>query len=175
MSRPKGLDSSLQAPAITSLRVFPDALQTADFASQDRQVVARPYRSALARKSSRHGRRRQSARSSSPTSVRNRSHAEWKSWNAQQSVWRTPRLSGFARSSGYRRSGGVRRSSSKRASIELSFHSLRHTAVSLFKDAAVPDSVVQALVGHESAAMSRRYTHVGKEALSRATDSLPEI
>ena len=75
----------------------------------------------------------------------------------------------------YPRSGGARRSSSKRASIELSFHSLRHTAVSLLKDAGVPDSVVQALVGHESAAMSHRYTHVGKESLSRATDAFPEI
>jgi integrase len=75
----------------------------------------------------------------------------------------------------YPRSGSVRRSSSKRATIALSFHSLRHTAVSLLKDAGIPDSVVQALVGHESTAMSHRYTHVGKESLSRATDSLPEI
>ena len=29
----------------------------------------------------------------------------------------------------------------------------------------VPDAVVMALVGHESSAMSHRYTHVGKEAL----------
>jgi hypothetical protein len=41
--------------------------------------------------------------------------------------------------------------------------------------AGVPDAVVMALVGHESAAMSHRYTHVGKEALSRAAKSLPEI
>ena len=63
----------------------------------------------------------------------------------------------------------------KRAGLELSFHSLRHTSVSLLKDAGVPDSVVQALVGHESAAMSHRYTHVGKEALARAAKTLPEI
>jgi integrase len=63
----------------------------------------------------------------------------------------------------------------KRAGLDLSFHSLRHTAVSLLKDAGVPDAVVMALVGHESAAMSHRYTHVGKEALSRAARSLPEI
>jgi site-specific recombinase XerD len=44
----------------------------------------------------------------------------------------------------------------------------------MLKDAGVPDSVVQALVGHESAAMSHRYTHVGKESLARAADSLPE-
>jgi site-specific recombinase XerD len=45
----------------------------------------------------------------------------------------------------------------------------------MLKDAGVPDSVVQALVGHESAAMSHRYTHVGKEALAKAARSLPEI
>jgi hypothetical protein len=32
-----------------------------------------------------------------------------------------------------------------------------------------------ALVRHESAAMSHRYTQVGKEALARAAQSLPEI
>jgi integrase len=65
--------------------------------------------------------------------------------------------------------------SGKRAGSDLSFHSLRHTAVSLLKDAGVPDAVVMALVGHESAAMSHRYTHVGKEALARAAKTLPEI
>jgi site-specific recombinase XerD len=35
--------------------------------------------------------------------------------------------------------------------------------------------MIMALVGHDSLAMSARYTHVGKEALSRATDSLPEL
>jgi integrase len=63
----------------------------------------------------------------------------------------------------------------KRAGFDLSFHSLRHTAVSLLKDAGVPDAVVMALVGHESAAVSHRYTHVGKEALAKAAKTLPEI
>jgi integrase len=40
--------------------------------------------------------------------------------------------------------------------MELSFHSLRHTAVSLLKEAGIPDAVVMELVGHESAAMSHR-------------------
>jgi integrase len=65
--------------------------------------------------------------------------------------------------------------SGKRAGQELSFHSLRHTAVSLLKDAGVPDAVVMALVGHESAAMSHRYTHVGKEALANAAKTLPDL
>ena len=63
----------------------------------------------------------------------------------------------------------------KRRGQELSFHSLRHTSVSLLKNAGVPDAVVMALVGHSSAAMSRHYTHVGKEALAKAARSLREI
>jgi integrase len=70
--------------------------------------------------------------------------------------------------------GGVGRSG-KRAGYALSFHSLRHTAVSLMKDAGVPDAVVMALVGHDSKAMSQHYTHVGIEALAKAARSMPEI
>ena len=43
------------------------------------------------------------------------------------------------------------------------------------RDAGVPDAVVMALVGHESTAMSHRYTHVGKDALAKAAKTLPEI
>jgi integrase len=63
----------------------------------------------------------------------------------------------------------------RRAASELSFHSLRHTAVSLLKDAGVPQAVVQELIGHDSAQMSAQYTHVGWEALARAAAALPEI
>ena len=59
--------------------------------------------------------------------------------------------------------------------MDVSFHSLRHTAVSLMKDAGVPDAVVMELVGHESSAMSHRYTHVGKESLAKAAAALPEL
>lgn len=62
-----------------------------------------------------------------------------------------------------------------RASLGLSFHNLRHSAVTLLKDAGVPDAVVMELVGHTSRAMSHRYTHVGKEALTKAVNALPEI
>jgi integrase len=55
----------------------------------------------------------------------------------------------------------------------LTYHSLRHTAVSLLKDAGIPQAVVQELVGHSSAQMSARYTHVGTEALQRAAAALP--
>jgi integrase len=72
------------------------------------------------------------------------------------------------------RSRGIGREG-KRTGLDLSFHSLRHTAVSLLKDAGVPDAVVMALVGHESSAMSMRYTHVGIDALTKAAETLPEL
>ena len=56
--------------------------------------------------------------------------------------------------------------------MDTSFLSLRHTAVSLFKDPEIPDAVVMALMGHESAAMSQRYTHVGKESLNKSSSSI---
>jgi integrase len=57
----------------------------------------------------------------------------------------------------------------------LSFHSLRHTAVSLLKDAGVPQAVVEEFVGHSSAAMSARYTHTGIESLRSAASKLPTL
>ena len=63
----------------------------------------------------------------------------------------------------------------KRAGMDVSFHCLRHTSVSLIKDAGVPSSVVMALVGHESISVSQHYTHVGQEALAKAAKTLPEI
>jgi integrase len=70
---------------------------------------------------------------------------------------------------------GQGRGGRPRQQMAQSYHSLRHTSASLLKDAGVPDAVVMALVGHESSAMSQRYTHVGKEALTRAAEALPEI
>src|SRR5262249_28183811 len=64
---------------------------------------------------------------------------------------------------------------SRRGPSELSFHSLRHTAVSLLKDAGVPQAVVQELVGHDSVQMSQHYTHVGIEALQKAAAALPTL
>ena len=57
----------------------------------------------------------------------------------------------------------------------LSFHCIRHTAVSLMKDAGIPEAAVMELVGHDSEQMSAHYTHVGREALEKAAASLPEL
>ena len=64
---------------------------------------------------------------------------------------------------------------STRKGIDVSFRSIRHTSVSLLKDAGIPDAVVMAIVGHSSSAMSHRYTHVGKESLAKAAATLPEL
>jgi integrase len=63
----------------------------------------------------------------------------------------------------------------RRAASEISFHSLRHTAVSLLKTAGVSDAVAQDLVGHESAEISRHYTHIEAPAKRAAVDKLPVI
>jgi integrase len=58
---------------------------------------------------------------------------------------------------------------------QLSFHSLRHTAVTLLKEAGVPHAVVQELIGHDSQQISDHYTHVGSEALKKAAAALPDL
>jgi integrase len=63
----------------------------------------------------------------------------------------------------------------RKTTSQFSFHSLRHTAVSLLKEAGVPQAAVQELVGHESVQMSQQYTHVGLEALQKAAAALPDL
>jgi integrase len=57
----------------------------------------------------------------------------------------------------------------------LSFHALRHTAVTLLKEAGVPHAVCQELIGHASEAVNAQYTHIGSEALQRAAAALPRL
>lgn len=61
------------------------------------------------------------------------------------------------------------------AQAGLSFHALRHTAVTLLKEAGVPAAVVMELIGHDSEQMSDHYTHVGRDAMRNAAESLPDI
>lgn len=63
----------------------------------------------------------------------------------------------------------------RRDAQELSFHCLRHTAISLMKEAGIPESVVMAIAGHASKEVSARYTHVGNEAMQKAADALPDV
>jgi integrase len=58
---------------------------------------------------------------------------------------------------------------------EISFHSLRHTATSLLKAAGVSESVTRDIIGHESAEISRHYTHVDEDAKRAAIARLPDV
>lgn len=63
----------------------------------------------------------------------------------------------------------------KRAVVEVGFHSLRHTFVSLCREADAPLAVVESIVGHASPAMTRHYTHVGESAAAVAINGLPSV
>ena len=65
--------------------------------------------------------------------------------------------------------------SARRRSSEISFHSFRHTATSLLKNAGIPQSVVMDMIGHESKAISQVYTHVGEPEKRRAVSKLPSL
>ena len=62
-----------------------------------------------------------------------------------------------------------------RAKYELSFHSLRHTATSLLKNAGIPQSIVMDSIGHDSADVSHGYTHTRREALEKAAAAFPVL
>jgi integrase len=61
----------------------------------------------------------------------------------------------------------------KRAVVAVGFHSLRHTFVSLCREAGAPLAVVESIVGHSNPAMTRHYTHTGEAASQAAIASLP--
>ncbi len=63
----------------------------------------------------------------------------------------------------------------KRAVVEVGFHSLRHSFVSLCRQSNAPLAVVEAIVGHSNPAMTRHYTHVGDGAAGQAVAALPVI
>jgi hypothetical protein len=59
--------------------------------------------------------------------------------------------------------------------IEVGFHSLRHTFVSLYRESNAPLAVVESIVGHSNPSMTRHYTHVGELAAGRAVALLPSV
>lgn len=61
----------------------------------------------------------------------------------------------------------------KRAVVEVGFHSLRHSFVSLCRQSNAPLSVVESIVGHSNPAMTRHYTHVSELAAGQAVAALP--
>ena len=69
---------------------------------------------------------------------------------------------------------GKGRSQAREAS-EISFHSLRHSAVTMLKASALSDVFAREIVGHESAAISRQYTHLTTDDLRTAMQRLPDV
>jgi hypothetical protein len=59
--------------------------------------------------------------------------------------------------------------------VRVSFHSLRHTFVTLLAGGGAPQAVTQALVAHASPAMTAVYTHVGADATLAAVRALPAV
>jgi integrase len=73
-----------------------------------------------------------------------------------------------------RRGGGEGRDRQRTKSV-LSFHSLRRTATTFLHEAGVPQQVVQAMIGHDSAEVHQLYVAIGPVALRAAAASLPEL
>jgi integrase len=58
---------------------------------------------------------------------------------------------------------------------EISFHSLRHSAVTMLKASGLIDVSAREIVGHDSAAASRHYTHLSTDDLRNAMQRLPDV
>jgi integrase len=58
---------------------------------------------------------------------------------------------------------------------EISFHSVRHSAVTMLKASGLSDVFAREIVGHESAAVSRQYTHLSTDDLRKAMQRLPDV
>ena len=67
------------------------------------------------------------------------------------------------------------KSAGGKAQIDVGFHSLRHTFVSLSANAGVPLAHVQSIVGHANPAMTRHYFHESLSALRGAVAALPAL
>ena len=65
--------------------------------------------------------------------------------------------------------------SGRRASGGLGFHCLRHTATTLLKRAGASDVVAREIIGHETAAVSRTYSHIDSATLRSAIDKMPDL
>ena len=63
----------------------------------------------------------------------------------------------------------------KRDLRDISFHSFRHTATSLMKNAGVSEAVVMDIIGHDSTAVSAMYTHIDSAAKRSALDAMPDL
>jgi integrase len=79
-----------------------------------------------------------------------------------------PRSSKASEATGKGRSG-------RRETSEISFHSLRHSAVTMLKASGLSDFIAREIVGHDSAAVSRQYSHLSTDDLRNAMKKVPDV
>ena len=65
--------------------------------------------------------------------------------------------------------------SGKREVSEISFHSLRHSAVTFLKAAGVSDVMAREIIGHESSEVSRNYTHLSVDDMRNAIQKITDV
>ena len=62
-----------------------------------------------------------------------------------------------------------------RLGVDVGFHSLRHSFVSLSANAGSSLAAVQAVVGHSNPAMTRHYLHADQNVVKKAVYALPDV
>ncbi|NBV25066.1 MAG: site-specific integrase [Proteobacteria bacterium] len=82
---------------------------------------------------------------------------------------------GLAQERTHKRDQSNKGRSGERKASDVSFHALRHTAVTHLKLAGVGEVVAMDLVGHDSAEVSRGYTHVDHATKLDAVNRLPVL
>ncbi len=65
--------------------------------------------------------------------------------------------------------------SGRRQSGGLGFHCLRHTATALLKRVGASDVVAREIIGHDTAAVSRTYSHIDIATLRTEMDKMPDL
>jgi integrase len=63
----------------------------------------------------------------------------------------------------------------RRQSGGLGFHCLRHYCTTALKASGASDVIAREIIGHESAAVSRTYSHIDSATLRAAIDKLPDL
>jgi integrase len=69
----------------------------------------------------------------------------------------------------------ARKGNGVRKAVDVGFHSLRHSAVTIMREAGAPLSVTMGIVGHTSETTHDLYTQHGEGALRLAVDALPSV
>ena len=58
---------------------------------------------------------------------------------------------------------------------EVTFHSLRHSMVTMLKATGASNALAQMIVGHDSSAVSARYTHLSAQDTVESINKLPDV